>query len=72
MVAGNEDGSASVDGIMEPSELAEFVVEALRAERFLILPHPEVVTYYQRKASDYDRWIGGMRRLRQKLFNPGH
>lgn len=70
MVAGNEDSSASVDGIMEPSELADIVVESLREERFLILPHPEVVTYFQRKASDYDRWINGMRRFRQKLFPP--
>jgi hypothetical protein len=68
MVTGNEDSSASVDGIMEPSELADVVVEGLREERFLILPHPEVTTYFQRKASDYDRWIGGMRRFRRKLF----
>ncbi|MFH2130135.1 MAG: SDR family oxidoreductase [bacterium] len=71
MVAGNEDGSASVDGIMEPAELAEIVVQGLKEERFLILPHPEVKTYFQRKASDYERWIQGMRRFRQKVFNPG-
>lgn len=70
MVAGNEGGSASVDGIMDPSVLAESVVEGLKEERFLILPHPEVVTYYQRKASDYDRWINGMQRFREKVFNP--
>lgn len=71
MVEGNEGGSASVDGIMEPSVLAESVIEGIREERFLILPHAEVQSYYQRKASDYDRWIAGMRRLRQKIFNPG-
>lgn len=70
MVEGNEDSSASVDGIMEPAELAEFVVEGLREERFLILPHPDVTTYYQRKASDYERWINGMRRFRRKVFRP--
>jgi hypothetical protein len=37
----------------------------LREERFLILPHPEVLTFFQRKASDYDRWLSGMRRLQK-------
>ncbi|NIP14245.1 MAG: short-chain dehydrogenase, partial [Pseudomonadales bacterium] len=36
-------------------------------ERFLVLPHPEVATYIQRKTSDYDRWLNGMRRL-QDLY----
>lgn len=65
MVAGNEDGSASVDGIMEPDEVVEFVIQGLAEEKFLILPHPEVKTYYQRKASDYDRWLSGMARLKE-------
>ena len=39
------------------------VVDGLREERFLILPHPEVTDYFQRKAGDYDRWLAGMRRL---------
>ena len=68
MVAGNEDGSASVDGIIEPGDVAESVIKGLARETFLILPHPEVETYYQRKASDYDRWISGMVRFRDKLF----
>jgi NAD(P)-dependent dehydrogenase (short-subunit alcohol dehydrogenase family) len=46
-----------------PEEVAETVVEGLRAERFLILPHPEVADYFRNKAGDYDRWLGGMRRL---------
>jgi NAD(P)-dependent dehydrogenase (short-subunit alcohol dehydrogenase family) len=50
-------------GVLEPEEVAEAVVEGLRDERFLILTHPEVSTYFQRKASDYDRWLAGMRRL---------
>ena len=68
MVAGNEDGSASVDGIIEPEDVAESVIKGLAQETFLILPHPEVETYYQRKASDYDRWISGMVRFREKIF----
>ena len=69
MLGGFEDGNvAGVDGVLEPSEVAECVVEALDEERFLILPHPKVLTYMQRKASDYDRWLGGMRRLRARFF----
>lgn len=64
-----EDGSvAGVDGMMEPEQLADTVVEAFEKETFLILPHPEVHTYMQRKASDYDRWLQGMRRLKTRFF----
>ena len=63
MTAGHEDGVASVDGMLEPEDVAEVVVEAIDQEEFLILPHPQVLTYMQRKTSDYDRWIRGMRRL---------
>ncbi|MBW1819865.1 MAG: SDR family oxidoreductase [Deltaproteobacteria bacterium] len=61
-------GVAAVDGMMEPDELAEYVVQALEKERFLILPHPEVQTYMERKVSDYDRWLQGMRRLQQRFL----
>ena len=67
MVAGHEEGSASVDGMLEPEQVAACVIQGLAEEKFLIMPHPEVQTYYQRKASDYDRWLSGMNRLRQKL-----
>jgi NAD(P)-dependent dehydrogenase (short-subunit alcohol dehydrogenase family) len=49
--------------VLEPEEVAGAVIEAVGAERFLILPHPEVLTFFQRKAMDYDRWLAGMRRL---------
>ena len=52
---------------MEPEDLADLVVEGLREESFLILPHPEVLEYMRRKAADYDRWIGGMNRLMRRL-----
>lgn len=46
-------------------EVADAVVEGLRAERFLILPHPEVADYVRNRADDHDRWIGGMRKLQR-------
>ena len=67
MTAGsNKGGVAGLDGLMEPEQLADAVIEALAEERFLIIPHKEVLTYMQRKTSDYDRWLGGMRRLRNR------
>ena len=67
MTAGQEGGGvAGVDGMIEPEEVAQSVVEGLAAETFLILPHPRVRTYMQRKTGDYDRWLGGMRRLQAR------
>lgn len=48
---------------MSPDEVAGIVVEGIHEERFLILPHPEVADYLDRKASDRDRWLAGMSRL---------
>jgi len=55
-------------GALEPDVVAGVVVDAMREERFLILPHPEVAEYFRRKASDYDRWLRGMRRLRERVL----
>jgi NAD(P)-dependent dehydrogenase (short-subunit alcohol dehydrogenase family) len=52
---------------LEPDEVAQAVVEGLAAERFLILPHPEVAEYWRRKADDPDRWLAGMRRLQSRV-----
>ena len=60
-------GVAGVDGMIEPEQAADAVVEALREERFLVLPHPEVAEYMRRKATDYDRWLHGMRRLQERF-----
>ena len=49
MIAGNEDGVASIDGMMEPEAVAKVCVRAIEAEDFLILPHAEVLKYMRRK-----------------------
>lgn len=65
--AAGQGGSAGVDGVLEPAQVAEAVMEALAEERFLILPHPQVKTYMERKVTDYDRWLSGMRRLQKRI-----
>lgn len=67
MTAGMEKSPQAGDGMIDPSVVADAVVQGMADERFLILPHPEVLTYMQRKTSDYDRWIRGMRRYRQQF-----
>lgn len=57
-----------VDGIMRPEAVADIIVSEALAGHFLILTHPEVATYVQRKASDHDRWIKGMQRFRNKMI----
>ena len=63
MTRGHEDGVASINGMLEPEAVAEACVDTIRAETFLVLPHPEVVQYMRNKAENYDKWIGGMRKL---------
>lgn len=53
--------------VITPDEVAATVIESMRDERFLILPHPEVAEFFSMKTDDHDRWIRGMQRLRQKL-----
>lgn len=68
MIAGTDAGGvAGVDGIMSADTVAEVVVQGLEAEKFLILPHPVVGEYIQRKAGDYDRWLAGMRKLQARF-----
>jgi NAD(P)-dependent dehydrogenase (short-subunit alcohol dehydrogenase family) len=68
MTEGQENTPQAGDGMLQPSEVAESVIRGLEEERFLILPHPQVLTYMQRKTSDYDRWLKGMRRFRQQFI----
>lgn len=58
---------AAMDGLLEAGPVAEMCLQAIRDETFLVLPHPEVLTYMRRKTDDYDRWIGGMQRLNRKF-----
>lgn len=67
MLRGIDRGVPDMNGVLTPEAVADTVVEGLAAERFLILPHPEVTTYFRRKADDYDRWLGGMARLRRGM-----
>jgi NAD(P)-dependent dehydrogenase (short-subunit alcohol dehydrogenase family) len=72
MLQGGEDALPAAvvkaaGAVLEPDQVADAVVEGLRAERFLILPHPEVLTFFQRKANDYERWLAGMRRLQANV-----
>jgi len=60
-------GKLLKEGAIEPEQVADAVIEGLSEERFLILPHPEVHEYFVRKATDYDRWLRGMRRLQDKI-----
>jgi NAD(P)-dependent dehydrogenase (short-subunit alcohol dehydrogenase family) len=70
MTEGIEGGGvAGLDGVLEPEQVAATVVEALDEERFLILPHREVADYVLRKATDYDRWLRGMRRLQSRFLS---
>ncbi len=66
MTAGHEDAVASIDGMLEPEAVADACVRAIEAEQFLVLPHPQVLTYMRRKTEDYDRWIRGMQRLNRQ------
>lgn len=56
-----------VDGILSSEGVADCIVDGVAEGRFLILSHPQVRTYIQRKAGDYDRWISGMRKFRRRL-----
>ncbi|MEU1548460.1 SDR family oxidoreductase [Nocardia sp. NPDC005745] len=57
----------SAGAVLSPDEVAEIVLAGVADERFLILPHPEVLKMYRHKGSDYDRWLDGMRRFQAAL-----
>ncbi len=53
--------------VLTPGAVAAIVLEAVADERFLILPHAEVLDMYRQKGADYDRWLRGMRRYQRSL-----
>lgn len=53
---------------ISPEEVADYVIRGLAEEKFLILPHPIVADYVNRKAADHDRWINGMRRIQANIL----
>jgi short-subunit dehydrogenase len=63
--------SASKDllaaGAMEPDAVAAVVAKALEGTEFLILPHPEVAEYYRIRATETDRWLGGMNKIQRSF-----
>lgn len=70
-----DEGRLAVDvvraeGMLEPEDVADVVAESLADDRFLILPHPAVKTYEQRRAGDRERWLSGMQRLQASLLSP--
>ena len=62
MTAGGA-GSAEADGMLSPEQVAQSVVDAMRDETFLVLPHPQVLDYFRSKGQNYERWLGGMQKL---------
>ena len=70
MLGGTDGGSAGIDGILSPAQVAHAVIDGLREESFLILPHEQVEQYHLNKAQNYNRWIGGMRKLRRSMSPP--
>ena len=67
MTKGLENHVASIDGMIEPEQVAEACIDGLRDERFLILTHPKVKEYMDKKTQNYDRWISGMRKLNRRF-----
>jgi NAD(P)-dependent dehydrogenase (short-subunit alcohol dehydrogenase family) len=67
MTRGHEEGVASIDGMLEPEDAAQACLDAIREERFLALLHESVLQYMRNKSENYDRWIGGMRKLNRKF-----
>jgi len=65
MTSGRDVSVASVDGMLEPEELADCVIETMDREEFLMIPHRQVLEYMGRKAGDVDRWLRGMQRFKE-------
>jgi NAD(P)-dependent dehydrogenase (short-subunit alcohol dehydrogenase family) len=60
-------GPQSGDGDLSPAQVAADALAGIEQEKFLILPHPQVLSYMRNKADNYDRWIAGMAKIQAKL-----
>lgn len=67
-VGGSSSVVRSAGVVLEPAEVAEVALSVIEAETFLIAPHPEVLTFWTRKVTDYDRWLAGMRKLQARVM----
>jgi NAD(P)-dependent dehydrogenase (short-subunit alcohol dehydrogenase family) len=61
-------GVSGPDEVMTAEQAADAIYAGMEEETFMILPHAELATYSQRKGADYDRWLKGMRRMRQGML----
>ena len=69
MTKGFEFAEKSQDGLLEPSDVAEALRSAISEDQFMVLSHPVVGEYFKHKAADYQAYITGMNRLKQKIGN---
>lgn len=67
-LGGGTEVVRAAGAVLEPEDVADIVADAIAAERFLILPHPEVQDYMIRKAQEPDRWLAGMRKLQARVL----
>jgi short-subunit dehydrogenase len=63
------EGIGQYPGVISPEQVADTVLQGIDAEQFLILPHPDVEQFIQFKTSNYDRWLGGMRKLQRNIMS---
>ncbi len=63
-IARAEAGAAGA--ILDPLDVADVVLAGIASGTFLILPHPEVHGFEERKVADRDRWLRSMRRYRDR------
>jgi len=61
------DSITTAGEVLSAQRVADLTVEAVRADRFMVLPHPGVGEMFRGKATDHDRWIAGMRRYQRTL-----
>ncbi len=65
MTVGAEKSSAAMDGMLTGAEMAKRSFKQLKEGRFMVRPHEQVEDYFKHKAENYDRWVGGMRKMRR-------